>query len=836
MSRFIVSCVSALALCAMLTCLCPLPGRAADAEPLAAQAAEAPAAKPAEAPKEEKKEPEKPAPDPWVDIWEGQRDYLARVITEVRQKDAQFSGRIASLSVSEENEARRLLVLANTFKKWPNALEAVDRRLGLTYRHVQSLLETPMQERAQVQAMLERTRTLSASLPDDTQNAGPEIKGYARDIRQARVRLESLLKRYDAALAPAQSLLRDLQAAQKDINALLPGLWESYYLSGAVAYLSPSTWMQVGRQLQLFTQGVKLRLPVELPTTNEQWKSVILRFFLSLAFSAIIAFLLRRRCTSCRTDMTMRHLIHISVPWLLLGVCFITASLSATDETFRLFLAVGNLNIIVALVFLAWDLRRLRHTEIPAEPSPFWRLIPLTFAAYILLYVPLPRAVAVVAWILSIITYMIVQRKRRFDTDFGPMQLESSVCAGLPVTLWIVFILALLGLHIYSMALYLLYASLSLALQLGMGSMSLINRINAQLNKDGGTAAVTSVLLALAAPLVLVLASCSIALWVITLPGGFYLLRDYVLQGVDVGSTRFNIVQLLLIISMFFITRTAVRMACRFLGHLPERGMTIDASLIQPLQTGVTYTLWAFFGLFMLRALGMELSNLAMVAGGLSVGIGFGMQTIINNFLSGLILIFSRTMQVGDVVEVGNTTGRVRKISVRATIVETYDNAIIYVPNSEFVSSRLINWTRNSRSVRLQVDVGVAYGTSTELVMSIMRDIARSHPSILKYPEPAVLFTAFGDSTLNFALRFWVQDYDVGVSTSSDIRLSMEREFRAHNIEVAFPQLDVHVKQMPPRAMTPRDLPPRRNPKPPVLRKPRPGARRRTPAAVENKA
>ena len=163
-----------------------------------------------------------------------------------------------------------------------------------------------------------------------------------------------------------------------------------------------------------------------------------------------------------------------------------------------------------------------------------------------------------------------------------------------------------------------------------------------------------------------------------------------------------------------------------------------------------------------------------------------------------------------------------RKISVRATVVETYDNAIIYVPNSEFVSSRLINWTRNSRSVRLQVDVGVAYGTDTALVMRLMHDIAGRHPRILKHPEPIVLFTAFGDSTLNFALRFWVQDYDVGVSTSSDLRLIMEREFRAHNIEVAFPQLDVHIKQMPPRAITPRDMPPRSEPRAPQIRRPRP--------------
>lgn len=832
MSRHLRLCLTVLAVCTLFMSHQPVTAVwAADAPAAEAKADADTQQKDGAAEADKKKEPAKPAPDPWSDIWEGQRDYLIRVISEVRQMDSQFSGRITSLSVSEENEARRLLVLANTFKKWPNALEAVDRRLGLTYRRVQNLLEQPLQDRLQVQTLLERMRTLSASLPDDTQNAGPEIKGYARDIRQARSRLESLLKRYDTALAPAQSLLRDLEAAQKDINTLLPGLWKNYYLSGAVSYLNPETWGKVLQQLQLFTQGIKLRLPVELPTTSEQWRSVAMRLFLSLAFSLLIAVLLRRRCRSCRTDVTMKHLIHVSIPWLLLGMSVLTASLSATDDTFRLFLAVGNLNIIVALVFLAWDLRRLRHTEVPAEPSPLWRLIPLTFAAYILLYVPLPRAVAVVAWIASIIVYMIVQRKRRFDTDFGPMQLESSVCSGLPVVLWIVLVLALLGLHVYSMAIYLLYASVSLAIQLGMGSMSLINKVNVQLNKEGGTAALTSVLLALAAPLMLVLAVCSIGLWVITLPGGFYILQDYVLQGVDVGSTRFNVVQVLLIFSMFFITRTAVRMACRFLGRLPEKGMTIDATLIQPLQTGVTYALWAFFGLFMLRALGMELSNLAMVAGGLSVGIGFGMQTIINNFLSGLILIFSRTMQEGDVVEVGNTTGRVRKISVRATIVETYDNAIIYVPNAEFVSSRLINWTRNSRSVRLQVDVGVAYGTSTELVMRIMRDIAKSHPSILKYPEPVVLFTAFGDSTLNFALRFWVQDYDVGVSTSSDIRLSMEREFRAHNIEVAFPQLDVHVKQMPPRALTPRDLPPRQNPRTPALRRPRPKVARRRGAA-----
>lgn len=170
-------------------------------------------------------------------------------------------------------------------------------------------------------------------------------------------------------------------------------------------------------------------------------------------------------------------------------------------------------------------------------------------------------------------------------------------------------------------------------------------------------------------------------------------------------------VHLLLIITLF--TRTAVGMGSRFLARLPKQGVAIDATLIPPMQTAFTYALWCCFGLFALRAVGMELSNLAMVAGGLSVGIGFGMQTIVNNFLSGLILIFSRTLQAGDVVEVGGTQGRVHKISVRATMVETFDNALIIVPNSEFVASRLIG-RATSRTVRREIKIGVAYGSDAD--------------------------------------------------------------------------------------------------------------------------
>ena len=137
-------------------------------------------------------------------------------------------------------------------------------------------------------------------------------------------------------------------------------------------------------------------------------------------------------------------------------------------------------------------------------------------------------------------------------------------------------------------------------------------------------------------------------------------------------------------------------------------------------------------------------------------------------------------------------------------MVETFDNALIIVPNSEFVASRLINWTRNSRTVRKEIKIGVAYGSDTAAVMRILLATANGNSNVLKYPPPIVAFADFGASTLDFSLRFWVRDYDVGTSTASDIRLEIEKEFRKQRIEVAFPQLDIHIKDIPPRVKSAR--------------------------------
>lgn len=746
--------------------------------------------------------------DPWSMVWSNQHSMLDEVNAKALAMSDTFGDRAFNVSEKVQpfiEEARRLLVLSNTYKSWPNAMEAVSRRLTVTITEVNKILAPMTAARVESQALLERISYLADSLPEDLhdERLSPEMQEYIRSLAMTRLRLTAVLAQYDTALAPSLALLNRLEKTREEIASQLPALWKDYYLQKPVPWLSPTAWTDFSKQMTYSLQGMLLRIPVEVPITLESWGTAILRFFVCLLFTGVITVMLSRRWLNEKSSPTVKHIFHVTLPWLCVGLALLGSSLSASGEFFRLFLAFGNLSLIVAQIYLAWDLRQLKYPEVQIERSPLWHLIPLTLCAYVLLYLPLVKPLVLIIW-MALLIADIIRMRRRKEQDLGPLHAETSVLESEPVVLWICLIMSIFGLHLYSMVLYLCFVSCSIALQLSLGGMSFVTTVSEKLPQEGVRAALAHMAVALAAPVVLVLAFVGVTLWVSTLPGGLPLLQYYILRGVNVGTTQFNILHLLMIVSAFYITRTAVGMGSRFLGRLPKQGLQIDSTLIPPMQTAFSYALWCCFGLFVLKALGMELSNLAMVAGGLSVGIGFGMQTIVNNFLSGLILIFSRTLQAGDVVEVGGTQGRVRKISVRATMVETFDNALIIVPNSEFVASRLINWTRNSRTVRKEIKIGVAYGSDTAAVMRILLATANGNSNVLKYPPPIVAFADFGASTLDFSLRFWVRDYDVGTSTASDIRLEIEKEFRKQRIEVAFPQLDIHIKDIPPRVKSAR--------------------------------
>lgn len=212
----------------------------------------------------------------------------------------------------------------------------------------------------------------------------------------------------------------------------------------------------------------------------------------------------------------------------------------------------------------------------------------------------------------------------------------------------------------------------------------------------------------------------------------------------------------------------------------------------------IKYAVLTFGFIIILQTAGINLSSLTILFGALGIGIGFGLQNVINNFVSGLIILFERPIKVGDRIEVAGVAGDVIDISMRATTIVTNDNISIIVPNSQFISETVINWSHTDRNVRFNYPVGVSYKEDPQVVKKVLLEVALDNPGVLKEPKPDVLFTEYAESAMMFNLRVWTREYinRPGV-LKSQLYYEISRRFREEGIEIPFPQSDVHIKEMP---------------------------------------
>jgi small-conductance mechanosensitive channel len=219
-----------------------------------------------------------------------------------------------------------------------------------------------------------------------------------------------------------------------------------------------------------------------------------------------------------------------------------------------------------------------------------------------------------------------------------------------------------------------------------------------------------------------------------------------------------------------------------------------DVGVSESIGTIIQYVAVLVGGLIIVQST-INLGSLNVLAGALGVGIGFGLQNIANNFISGLIILFERPIKVGDRIEVGNISGDVVKVAARATTVSTNDNISIIIPNSEFISQKVINWSHNDRNIRFHVPVGVSYNEDPAKIKSILLEIAKRHPDVLQKPEPEVLFLEYADSSLNFDLMVWTSTYiDRPIVLRSQLYYLIFEKFKEQGVEIPFPQRDIHIK------------------------------------------
>lgn len=196
--------------------------------------------------------------------------------------------------------------------------------------------------------------------------------------------------------------------------------------------------------------------------------------------------------------------------------------------------------------------------------------------------------------------------------------------------------------------------------------------------------------------------------------------------------------------------------------------------------------------LFAIAALGIDMTRFTILAGAFGVGIGFGLQNVVNNFVSGLILLFERPINVGDVIQVGQQNGELRRIGMRASVIRTTEGSEVIVPNGKLISDEVINWTLSDKQRRLEIPVGVSYGTDPEQVIQLLTDVARKHPEVLPYPAPQTLFIGFGNSALNFQLCAWTNSAEKWQSVKSSLTVGVNAALRDAGISIPFPQVDLH--------------------------------------------
>ena len=281
--------------------------------------------------------------------------------------------------------------------------------------------------------------------------------------------------------------------------------------------------------------------------------------------------------------------------------------------------------------------------------------------------------------------------------------------------------------------------------------------------------------------------------------GVYYNLKDAIggllSLGINLGEHRISVDLMLIAAGVLY--------GSVFISWILRKLLTDDLLLRVRVEKGVRHAiarLLHYFIVFIafllaISVLGFDITKLTIVLSALGVGIGFGLQSIVNNFVSGLILLFERPIRVGDSIELTGQWAEIKRIGLRSTTVQTFDQADVIIPNADLVTQQVTNWTLSSRQVRLLVPVGVAYGSDVSLVMDKLTACANSNKMVEKTPPPQVLFLSFGESSLDFELRVWVEAEN-RVKVNSELHQQIDKSFREANIEIAFPQRDLHIRSI----------------------------------------
>lgn len=662
-----------------------------------------------------------------------------------------------------------------TLTKDMQPLEALSKELGFRTVTVQAMEE-------------DLQRKWSTGLDKDVRQ---DVQAIRKSVAVVGQKLKAVQAQIDKINAQANEILAATVGWITTFETQLPLIWRAEFLDGAEFRMLPQPGADVGRELADWFSNLKSFFLSQYSLAGDagDWAGTFFLFWLPFVFIGFISYRFLSGVFE-NAHAGGRLTSAVAILCLSLALSLLAAFFSGKVKQTSLLLVFTHVLMLLGVQALAWVFRNVRGVLQRDAIQPLLPLVFLSLSVAVLDLLRLPQWLERLSWVgllvLSSLFFGMIRPEFRY---------ERFVRRAHPYVLAVLVAVAVLGWGNLAVLASTLWGVLALAVQLAIGATSVVRVVVEKLDKRGWRALVSDLAMTFLTLLVWLAVIIGIMAWVNVNLGTNVLVEKLSSLELNWGDFSFNFMRLGVVLLLFQVVRSLAMAWKTILDSESLRGKNIDHGAAASLQRIGIYCLWMLYGLVSLNLLGISLNNFAVIAGGLSVGIGFGMQTIISNFISGLILLFDRAIQPGDIIEVNGVWAKVMSVNIRNTEVQTFENAKIFLPNSTLIANQVTNWThRNDVRIRRDVMVGVAYGSDVQLVKKLMLEAAQEHPAVMSTPEPWVIFNNFGASSLDFIVRFWVRHVDLGLSTCSEIRETIDARFREHGVEIPFPQMDVHVR------------------------------------------
>ena len=602
-------------------------------------------------------------------------------------------------------------------------------------------------------------------------------------------RLDKTRMMLERTLEIAQKFSSDVESQEEDLKKGIPDKMKHYFLQKNRRFSTYSAAMVIN-DFNIWTKRYVRSMRERLPGDLDDFKNLLL--LLILGGIPIYVLLRRTVVRVCRNadvpekgrTVLLRTLLS-AVPAFVLFIYGFTVPFPENVITSRLSIIAGTL----AFMDFAWALSLIRaRNYIPSYPP----LLPV-FLIYALnmSYEILDFSVMLLFLIWPVTIALFLEPLRRIRNQQLP-RLEKNLAWFSFWGMFIAMAISLFGYLFLSILLVFALLIFSIGLQLASNLSYFSSKLMIEIQKAISSDILKVVILGLGVPVIWSGVLLVSAFWFADQLVDPLAMLQLLGTSISVLGINLNILRLLTGTFLFFVFKTATNVLHSLLEHV--RSNSVEASTVHSLKSVSSYVLWCIYCVVLLYLIGFSLTSLTVIAGGLSLGIGFGLQHIVNNFISGLLIIFGGTVRQGDIIQMDNIMAKVLEINVRSTTIQTMDNALIAVPNSDMLNTKIINWTRNDLIVKKEIKIGVAYGSDVEKVRNVLMEAARNHQNVLKSPEPLVWFSQFGNSTLDFSLFVWIDNINIAGRVISDLNYTIDRRFREENIVMAFPQLEISVK------------------------------------------